>query len=352
MRPIVTVIIATFNSEKTLPLVLEAIKKQTYRKDKIEILLVDGGSQDKTLSIGKEFGCRIINNLRTEPVYGKFLGYRRARGKYVMYLDHDEVIKNPRSIVLKVQVLESNPNVKAIAGGNYKSPKGYPFINEYINEFGDPFSFFIYRLSKSSDFFLPTMKERYPLIFETKDFCIFDLSKTSTLPIIELAAGGSMFDADFLKKKFPETTRRYKLLPHYFYLIHSQYPYAAVIKSDPLIHYSADTLQKYFNKVLWRVKNNIYFVSDMGESGFTGREKFQPSLHRVKKYLFIPYAYSLIFPLLDAFNLALTRKNFFYFLHVPLTIFTASLILYHSFLKLLGNRPELTNYDQSRVISK
>ena len=298
--PLVTIIIATFNSEETLPMVLESVRRQTYPKDKIEILIVDGGSIDKTLMIGKEFNCRIINNPRTEPLCGKYLGYLNTKGKYAIYLDSDEVVVNKDSIQIKLEAFKSNKEIKAVIGSGYKSPKGYPFINNYINEFGDPFSFFIYRLSKDSNFFIPTMKKRYPIISETKDFVVFDLSKVRTLPIIELGGLGSMFDISFLKKEYPETMEKMELFPHFFYLLHLLgHSYIAITKDDTLIHYSADALKKYLSKIQWRVSNNIYHVSDMGASGFTGRDKFQPFWSRFKKYFFVPYAYSIIFPLID-----------------------------------------------------
>ena len=351
MNPLVTVVIATFNSEKFLPLVLKSIREQNYSKDKLEIILVDGGSTDNTTSIGKKFGCRIIKNPRTEPVYGKYLAFLKARGRYIMYLDHDEVMLNKNSIALKVLALRNNDGVKAVAGGNYRSPKGYPFVNEYINEFGDPFSFFIYKISKRDGFFLNSMLKKYPVIRQTQKYAVFDLSSVNNLPIIELVAGGSMFDAEFLKKEFPETKEKMEFLPHYFYLIYSKYPQVIVMKNDPILHFSADTLQKYLKKITWRVKNNIYFISTMGESGYSGREKFQGGLFRLKKFLFIPYSFSLIFPLIDSFYLVVTRKNPYYFLHLVLCFYTSSLITYHSVLKFFGYSPRLRNYDGSKEIT-
>ncbi len=124
-----------------------------------------------------------------------------------------------------------------------------------------------------------------------------------------------------------------------------------MIKDDPVIHFSTSDLKGYLNKINWRIKNNIYHVSNMGESGFTGRNKFQPPLVRFKKYLFIPYAYSLILPLLDSIWLMISRKKPLYLLHLPLTIYTAILITYHYLLKISGQKPILRNYDESKEIS-
>ena len=345
--PLVSIVIATFNSERTLPLVLDSIRKQTYPQHCIEILIIDGGSTDTTLVIARKFHCRVINNLKVEPLYAKYLGYCQARGKYITYIDHDEVIGNPESIVRKVAVFCDNQKVKAVVASGYSSPKGYHIINRYINEFGDAFSFFIYRLSKNGDFFLKTMRERYTVIRDEKYCTIVDLSSSQTIPLIELGAGGGMFDGDFFKQTFPEIKEHYHLIPHFLHLLRGNFPFLAIMKNDVLIHYSSDNFGGYIKKIIWRVKNNIFFKETIGASGFSGRENYQSSQVWLKKFIFLPYAFTLIGPTIDAIYLIITRRDVSYIIHIPLTIITASLIVYYSMLKTLGLKPRLTSYDGS-----
>ena len=352
MQPVVTIVIATFNSEKTLPKVLKAIRSQTYPSNKVELLAVDGGSKDTTLKIARKFGCRIINNPRTEPLYARYLGYIKARGKYLMYIDHDEVLRNKMSIQKKIDAMSSDSRVHLVVFSGYQSPRGLPFINNYINEFGDPFSFFVYGTSKNSRYFIQTLKTSSRILFQNKDYVVFDFSNAETLPFIELGTAGCLIDLDYFKKNFPQVNTKYYLIPLLFYLIAKKFPYLAVTKNDPLIHYSADTLKIYFNKIRWRVKNNIYHISSIGVSGFAGREKYYPFWMRLKKYLFIPYSYSLVLPLLDSFYLIITRKSLFYLVHVPLCFYTATLIVFHRLLKLFGFRPPLRSYDESKIVKK
>ena len=350
--PLISIIIATFNSEKTLPMALASIKKQIFPQEKLEVLVLDGGSTDKTLMIASRFNCRIIENPRTEPIYGKFLGYLSARGRHVMYLDSDEELENRESLEKKMNVFSFDKKIKVVIGSGYKSPRNYPFINHYINEFGDPFTFFTYNLSKDTRFFIKTMKKRYPVAYENRDFVSFNFAGINNLPLIELAAGGSMFDTRFLKINFPKTLEKFELLPHYFYLICKKAPYLAMIKNDALVHYSADTIKKYLIKILWRIKNNIYHVKTMGQSGFLGREKYQPAPFRIKKFLFLPYSYSIVLPLADCLYLSFSRKDFRYFAHFPLCLYTATQILFHFLLKTVGFKPELRSYDESKVVKK
>lgn len=342
-----SIIIATFNSEKFLPRVINSIKRQSFPKDEMEIIFVDGGSVDNTLEIAKNNKIIVVNNPRTEPVYGKYLGYLKAKSKYIMYLDHDEVLNSKYSIEKKVKTLESCVKIKSIAGGNYINPKGYPFINNYINEFGDPFSFFIYRLSKRKEYFDATMRKKYPIIIEDGISTTYDLSNCKEIPIIELVAGGSMFDADYLKKNYKETLSDYRLIPHVYYLMYARNPYITIMKKDGIFHYSSESLSKYLKKINWRIKNNIYHKDTLGRSGYSGRKSELKNTSYYKQYLYIPYGLTLLFPIIDGIKLSVSRSDIRYMYHVMLTIYTCLAIIFHRINYSFGYKSTLKNYDDS-----
>ena len=80
-NPEISIIIPTLNSEKTLSLTLNSIYKQTLKKEKYEVLIIDGGSQDQTLSIARKFNAKIIDNPYKTPEMAKAIGMKEARGK-------------------------------------------------------------------------------------------------------------------------------------------------------------------------------------------------------------------------------------------------------------------------------
>lgn len=346
---LVSVIIATFNSARTLPMVLTSIRKQTYPQKRIEILVVDGGSTDTTLAIAKRFHCRIITNPKVEPVSAKLLGYACAKGNYIIYLDADEIIENLNSLRLKLLMFKRNKRIKAVIGSGYKNPNNASFLTRYINDFGDPFSFFIYRLSKDSKYYYFGLKQLFSTVEENHASVVFDFSKRGKGLLLELGAANSMMDLKYLRKEFPLFTS--ETFAHLFQHLISKLKYIGMIKDDSVIHFSTPDLRSYLNKINWRIKNNIYHTSGIGISGFSGREKFQPEFSKIKKYLFIPYAYSIFLPFFDSIYLAFTRQRIDYLLHVPLTIITATLILYYLVLKMIGYSPQLRTYDESRIVS-
>lgn len=352
----VTIVIATFNSERTLRLVLNSILAQTYPQNHIETLIVDGGSTDRTLETAKEYNCRIIHNPRVEPAHAKYLGYLNAPSKYLIYLDHDEVFECDRSIEKKVALLTDNPNVKIAIGSGYKSPQGCSFINEYLNEFGDPFSFFMYRLSKDSRHFIKAMRNRYPVLKETSAYLIFDFSQNRKLPIIEHGAAGSMINREHYEMKYKECVKSandaYHFQSVYFYhLMNSENSYLGIVKDDALFHHSAENLSGYLRKIKWRVRNNIHHTADVGIAGFLSREEFESNpVRKYLKFLFVPYSVAILPALIDALYLAASRKKILYLVHVPLCIYTASLIIYNYALRFLGRKPRLMSYDEKVAV--
>lgn len=332
-RPDISFLIPTYNSDKTLEKTLTSISQQKYPQEKIEILIIDGGSTDQTLYIAKNFKCSIFPNPKVDIMAAEEIGYSKAKGKYMVFLAPDEVLENPLSLKLKFNAIQSNPLIKAVLPTGYKTPENYSAINNYINEFGDPFSYFMYRDSKGYQYLAHDIKNKYGQVRESKDFIVFSFSDFKQLPLIELWAGGCMVDLEYIKSNFPQVKNKPELIPLLFYLLNSKGMYLAVTKNDPTVHYSANSVSKYLKKIRSRVEYNIY-LTPMGKGGFSGREQFEPFFSRIKKFLFIPYSFSMIFPLMDSTYLTLTRKRIIYLLHLPLCLYTASLIIYHYLLRI------------------
>jgi len=88
-EPLVSIVIPTYNSEKTLPLCLESIKRQTYRN--IEVIVVDSYSKDKTVETAKSYGARIIQT-HGGLLWARYLGHINAKGKIELLLDSDQIL--------------------------------------------------------------------------------------------------------------------------------------------------------------------------------------------------------------------------------------------------------------------
>lgn len=339
--PLVSVAIATLNSDRTLAQTLKSIRRQKYPQSKIEILVIDGGSIDQTLKIARQYKAKIIPNPKVDLIYAKHIAFLKANGQYLIFLDSDESLVNPSTIKQRL-IAFSEPKVRATLLSGYRSPKQTHPINHYINEFGDPFSLFVYRQSKGDQWLIQDLTKNYPIIVNKPHFLIYDFTN-QTLPLIELWAGGCMIDLTYIRRKFPQIKTHPELVAHLFYLLNDQNQQLAVMKHQPTIHNSSASYKTYLKKIRSRIKNNI-FGSDMGEGGFSGRTNLTAVNQR--KYLFIPYSLSVIWPLIDGMQLAYSHRQPVYLFHPLLCLYTTLVIGYYYIVKSLHLPTKLTHYGQ------
>ena len=79
----------------------------------VETIVVDDGSTDDTVKIAEGFGCKVVSHpVSRGQVAGKNTGLRSATGEYVMFLDHDDLIREGSLRVL-YDTLEADPGIAA-----------------------------------------------------------------------------------------------------------------------------------------------------------------------------------------------------------------------------------------------
>lgn len=120
-KGLISVIIVTWNSEATLPACLSSVRGQDYKA--YEIIIVDNGSTDGTLSSIACSGIRLIEN-------GRNLGFSKANnqalaiacGEYVLLLNSDAVIA-PGYFSAMIPFFERDPRLGS-ASGKILRPSG------------------------------------------------------------------------------------------------------------------------------------------------------------------------------------------------------------------------------------
>lgn len=84
--PLVSIIIPTWNNEESIRLCLESCIKQSYNQ--IEVIIVDGQSNDATVDICREFPVRIVQR-DCGRAEARNIGFTFAEGTYVYHVDAD-----------------------------------------------------------------------------------------------------------------------------------------------------------------------------------------------------------------------------------------------------------------------
>ena len=106
----ISVIIPCFNNVKTIREAVESVLTQTLAPD--EIIVIDDGSTDESLSILNEYKGKIciLKNSHQERAVARNTGIRKAVSKWIAFLDADDTWL-PLKLEKQVAVIEKNPEV-------------------------------------------------------------------------------------------------------------------------------------------------------------------------------------------------------------------------------------------------
>ena len=95
--PLVSVIVPMYNAERTISDCIESLIAQLYLN--IEIILVDDGSRDNTVSIAKKSeekykNLKVIQKKNGGVSSARNVGLSNATGDFICFVDSDDVVKN------------------------------------------------------------------------------------------------------------------------------------------------------------------------------------------------------------------------------------------------------------------
>ena len=108
-KDLVSIIIPIYNGEKYIESAINSILSQTY--DNYEVIIIDDYSKDNSYNIAKSFQNRKIkvykNNLEKGLAPARNCGIKKAKGKYIAFLDVDDVW-NKDKLLKQVTFMRNN----------------------------------------------------------------------------------------------------------------------------------------------------------------------------------------------------------------------------------------------------
>ena len=111
---VISVIIPTYNEEKNIERCLTAITNQSIPRDQIEIIVVDGGSSDRTCMLAEKQADKVIQQESMGVGGARNDGFKIAKGSIVATTDAD--CKPCRDWVASIQEEFMDPEVVAVTG--------------------------------------------------------------------------------------------------------------------------------------------------------------------------------------------------------------------------------------------
>lgn len=107
----ITVLIPLYNVEAYIEKTVQSVLNQSYSD--FEVLLVNDGSQDRSVEICQKFTdprIKILHQENQGPAAARNLGIRHAQGEYVAFLDGDD-LWDENKLVKHIEHLDRNPEV-------------------------------------------------------------------------------------------------------------------------------------------------------------------------------------------------------------------------------------------------
>lgn len=149
--PSVSFLIPTLNSERTLKKCLASIESQDYPKEKMEIIVADGGSKDKTIKIAGVHGAKVYQNPLKTGEAGKAVALRQAQGELVALIDSDNVLPDKNWLKRMVELF-GDPEIIGSEPWEFTWRSQDGFIDRYCALLGmnDPLCLFLGNYDKRS----------------------------------------------------------------------------------------------------------------------------------------------------------------------------------------------------------
>jgi glycosyltransferase involved in cell wall biosynthesis len=323
---LVSFIIPTLNAQKNLRHCLKSIRRQNFNQKTVEILIIDGGSTDKTLKIAKQFNSRILPNPLKTGEAGKAVGLKNAKGDFFILLDSDNLLPNREWLNLMLSPLQKNLRILGSEPLRFTYRRHAGYIERYSSLIGanDPYAFItgVYDKQNYLNFQWTKLK------VSSKDLgshLIIRLKPSQPLPTI--GANGTVYR----KKLFQHFTEDYFFDIDFLsnFLANSKHSILFAKVKTSIIHtYCEASFLKFLKKQQRRIVDFYQFRS---LRQFNWSQTNQSGIFR-----FSLYSLLLPLPLFDSIRGFIHKPDPAWFFHPLACLSTFFLYAYHTVTSRLG----------------
>ena len=128
-HPAVTVVVPVRNGEETIQPLLESLDNLNYDSAKVEVIVVDGDSTDKTQEIVKNYPVKLVIEKKKGLNIARNTGIKKGKGEIVAFTDADCIV--PTNWITKIVENFKDPQVSCV-GGSTKALNS-DFVSQYAD---------------------------------------------------------------------------------------------------------------------------------------------------------------------------------------------------------------------------
>ncbi len=308
----VSLIIITYNVERTLLKLLKSIHEQDYPKSKMEIIMVDGQSTDKTLEIVKKSKSKvkvIQSPYPKDPEACRVIGIRESKFNIFCFIDADNYLHHKKWISNIMSALKENPDAYGAYAYRYLYDRNENAINRYFALLGaaDPVGFYLKKDDRLS-YLYDKWNLAGKILKETKRYLFieYDYENFPTL-----GANASFFRKDLLLSHI-------KITPGNFFHIDTAYDMAKkgfnkyVLYKDGIGHSATDSSISFLKRRMRYM--GIHYLSRSSSRRY---KVFNPARKQdvINLVKFIFFSLTFVEPTVFAIRGYLKKPDFAWFIH-------------------------------------
>ncbi len=310
-KPKISVVMATYNSDRTLEASLRSLREQNYPQEMIELIIADGGSQDTTKEIVATFGGSILEVPRDKQgaEYNKGFGLQSATGEFILCIDHDNILPHAEWLNKMLEPLLRDSEVVASEPLRYHYDKNFSLLDRYFALFGvnDPLPYYLGKADRAD-----YIHKEYHLLGVARDRgayyeVTFDQQHPKRIPT--LGANGFLIRRSFFEKS-DHAPEQYFHIDINVDLVKQGFTKYAFIKDD-IIHL---TNSRLFN-FLGRRKRFMdqYYLHNFSLRRYS---VYDPAEDRWALLKYIVYTVTLVRPLADSIRGWFRIRDGAWFVHL------------------------------------
>jgi glycosyltransferase involved in cell wall biosynthesis len=324
----ISVVMATFNSERTIDKSLESVRSQNYPQDKIEIIIADGGSKDKTLSIVKKYNVKTIKvpTKLQNAEYNKGIAVNAAKNEILFLLDHDNILPHPNWFRKMILPFLENKDIIGVEPLRFHYDPKMSTLDRYFSLLGgnDPVAYYL-----GKDSHLSWAFDSYNLYGKSKDVGEYYLVKFSQNKIPALGGNGAAIRRKILLKEASADPEHFFHIDVNVDLIRKGFNTYGIFK-DSIIHLTNNRLFPFLQRRKYFIEK--YHFEDMSKRRYSIYEPKKDTQNLIKYCI---YSATIIKPLYDSFRGFIKIRDVAWFIH-PFMCFAMLFIYGTASLKRVG----------------